>query len=61
MSGATGGTNISMNSPINIKGVSTDRQGAVGAEVQKALQDPINTLLTQFKTARAQEARLGYV
>jgi hypothetical protein len=58
---ATDPTNVAMNPTITINGVPTGQQGAVAREVQRALKDPIRTMLAQLKTARAAEARLGYI
>jgi hypothetical protein len=49
------------NPTITINGVPTGQEGAVAREVQRALKDPIRTMLAQLKTARAAEARLGYI
>ena len=46
---ATGPTNVAMTSPVTIHGVPTDRQGGVGAEVQRALRDPIDNLWRSSK------------
>jgi hypothetical protein len=59
MQGATSPM-LTMNSPITVNGVPTGREGAVGREVARALQDPTRMLLAQLKEARAAEQRLGY-
>jgi hypothetical protein len=51
---------LTMNAPITVNGVPTGREGAVGREVARALQDPTRMLLAQLKEARAAEQRLGY-
>jgi hypothetical protein len=54
---------VSVSAPISItiNGVPAGQEGAVGREVQRAMQDPIRQLLDQIKAARAYESRSGYV
>ena len=58
--GASGAASVAMNPTITINGVPTGQEGAVAREVERALRDPIRTMLAQLKQARSAEARLGY-
>jgi len=56
----SGPISISMNVPITISGVAMEQAGAVGREVQRAMQDPVRSLLDQLRRAKDEEARLAY-
>lgn len=58
--GAAGSISVSLNAPITINGAGAGQEGAIGREVQRAMQDPIRNLLEQLKRARNEEARLAY-
>jgi hypothetical protein len=51
---------LTMNSPVTVHGVPTGREGAVGREIVRALQDPTRQLLASLREARNAEQRLGY-
>ncbi len=55
-----GATNVNVSIPITINGVAAGQEGAVGREVQRAMQDPIRHLLDQLKKAKHEEGRLAY-
>jgi hypothetical protein len=60
MSGGGGGIHLSMSAPITINGVPASEGGAIAREVEKALQDPIRSLLDKLKKAKLHEQRLSY-
>jgi hypothetical protein len=59
--GGTGGQNVASNPVINIHGVPAGQEGAVGAEVTKAMANANRDMLSKIKSAKAYESRLGYV
>jgi hypothetical protein len=59
--GAAGPTNVSVAPNITINGVPAGQEGAIGREIERALQDPVNRLLEQLRRARDEERRLAYV
>jgi hypothetical protein len=63
MGGMRGGgtTAVHLNAPITINGVDAGQGGAIAREVQRAMQDPINTILQQLRRAKDEERRLSYV
>lgn len=58
--GGTANISLSMSAPITINGAAAGQEGAIGREVERALQDPIRSLLEQLKKARSEEQRLSY-
>lgn len=58
--GASGPISVSLNAPITINGAAAGQEGALGREIQRALQDPIRNLLEQLRRAKDEEARLAY-
>jgi hypothetical protein len=55
-----GPVQLSMHAPITIHGVPAGQEGAIAAQVERAMQDPIRRLLEELKKARAHEQRLSY-
>lgn len=53
--------NVSVSIPITVNGASSGQEGAIGREIQRAMQDPVRTLLEQLKRARDEEHRQSYV
>ena len=60
MEGATGGQNAAMNPAITINATSSEPE-AIAEKVRAALQTKTSDFLTAIKTARAEDARKGYV
>lgn len=59
--GGGGATNVSVNIPITVSGAPMGQEGAVGREIERAMQDPIKTMLEQLRQARDEERRMAYV
>jgi hypothetical protein len=56
-----GPMSVNVSPVINISGVAAGQEAAVGREVERALRDPIRSMLDQLKQARDEERRLAYV
>lgn len=59
--GGGGATNVSVNIPITVSGAPMGQEGAIGREIERAMQDPIKTMLEQLRQARDEEHRMAYV
>lgn len=56
-----GEINVQVSPNITINGVSGGEAESIGREVQRAMRDPINSLLESLARARDEERRLAYV
>jgi hypothetical protein len=61
LGGGGGPISLSMSVPITISNVPVGQEGAIGREIEAALQDPVRQLLEQLRKAKDEEQRLSYV
>jgi phage-related protein len=56
---AAGPQNVSVSIPITINGAQAGQEGAIGREIERAMQNPVKELLRQLHKAREEEQRLA--